>query len=151
MNKLKAAILKRLQNTYCRISRSKIAGVGVVAIREIPQNTNIFYGVSVQRDCRFKAAELKKLPLAVFKMIEDFLCLEKDGTVIIPEYGLNGLDISYFLNYSKKPNVKTIDGGATFFTLRKIKKGEELTVAYETYGNIDASQWQEFRPGRQRL
>ena len=46
---------------------------------------------------------------------------------------LNGMDISYFLNDSKKPNVKTIDDGENFVTLRKIKKGEELSVAYKTY------------------
>ena len=43
------------------------------------------------------------------------------------------MDISYFLNDSKKPNLKTIDDGENFVTLRKIKKGEELTVAYKTY------------------
>ncbi|MCX6785370.1 MAG: SET domain-containing protein [Candidatus Komeilibacteria bacterium] len=139
---MKQEILKRLQNTYCRISRSKIEGVGVVAIREIPQNTNIFFGVPIQADRRFKLSELKKLPKGALKMIDDFLCVEKDGTVIIPEYGLNGLDISYFLNCSKKPNVKTIDGGANFVTLKKIKPGEELTAAYNTYENIASSQWQ---------
>ncbi len=69
-------------------------------------------------------------------MIDDFYAVEEDKTVLIPEYGLNGMNISFFLNNSRppnKPNVKTIDGGATFVALRKIKKGEELTIAYGTY------------------
>ncbi len=52
---------------------------------------------------------------------------------MIPEYGLNGMDISFFLNHSKKPNIITTDEGNTFLTRRKIKKGEELTIGYNTY------------------
>jgi SET domain-containing protein len=43
------------------------------------------------------------------------------------------MDISYYLNDSKNPNIKTTDDGENFLTLRKIKKGEELQVAYKTY------------------
>lgn len=145
MNKLKQRIFKKLKNTYCRIGRSKIEGVGVVAIRPIPKNTNIFYGLSDPRAVRFKLIELKQLNAEVLKMIDDFLCLETDNTVLIPEYGLNGLNISFFLNYSNRPNVKTIDGGENFVTLRQIKAGEELTVLYKTYDKINASQWRPFK------
>ena len=34
---------------------------------------------------------------------------------------------------SDKPNVKTIDDGTNFVTLKKIKKGEELAVSYANY------------------
>ena len=42
-------------------------------------------------------------------------------------------EVEKFVNNSEFPNLKTIDGGFTFITLKKIKKGEELTIAYETY------------------
>ena len=70
-------------------------------------------------------------------MIDDFFVIEKDGTVYIPETGLNGLDVSYFLNNSKKPNLRIVGDGKedalNFLTNRQIKKGEELTVEYSTY------------------
>jgi SET domain-containing protein len=76
---------------------------------------------------------LANLHPEVNQIIDDLYVIEKDKTVYIPETGPNGADISFFINHSKKPNVKTIDEGQTFITLRKIKKGEELTIDYGTY------------------
>jgi len=129
----KRDVLKRLQQTYCRLGPSKIAGVGIIAIRDIPKNTNPFKGTRAQPWYEFKVSELSKLDKEILRMIDDFYVIEKNKTVLIPEYALNGMDISFFLNHAEKPNVRTIDEGLTFKTLRKIKKGEELTVAYGTY------------------
>ncbi len=128
----KKDILKRVKQTYCRLSPSKISGVGVVAIRDIPKDINPFKGIHEQRWQRFDIKELRKLEKNILKMIDDFFIVEKDNSITIPEFGLNGMDISFFLNHSKKPNIKTKDG-YRFITLRKIKKGEELLVAYETF------------------
>ncbi len=130
---MKKEILKRVQETYCRLAPSKISGIGVFAIRDIPKNTNPFKREREQRWQEFKIEELKKLDKEILKMIDDFYVIEKDNTVMIPEYALNGMDISFFLNNSRKANVKTTDEGYTFITLRKVKKGEELTVRYGTY------------------
>ncbi len=43
------------------------------------------------------------------------------------------MDITFFLNHSKNPNVKTVNKGFSFLSLREIEKDEELTVAYETF------------------
>lgn len=133
MSNKKEEILKKLKNTYCRLRSSVIEGVGVFAIRDIPANIDPFEGIRDQIWYKFNMSELKKLDKEVLKMIDDFYVIEKDKTVSIPEYALNNMDISFFVNNSKSPNLKTIDNGFTFITLRKIKKGEELTVAYETY------------------
>jgi len=70
-------------------------------------------------------------------MIDDFFVIEKDGYVYLPEGGLNRIDISFFLNNSKTPNIKIVGDGkdeALYFrTIKNIKKGEELTVSYSTY------------------
>lgn len=132
MNK-KQEILKRLKNTYCRLKPSKISGVGVVAIRDIPKGVNPFYGIKHQRWYEFTTKELKGIDKEVLKMIDAFFVIEKDNTVYIPEFGLNSIDVSFFINDSKKPNIKTIDGGLNFVTLRKIKKGEEITTTYADY------------------
>ena len=133
MENKKQEILKKLNNTYCRFKPSGIQGVGVFAIRDIPDGVNPFQGIHVQKWIEFNMYELQELDKEILQMIDDFCVVEKDGSVLIPENGLNGMDISFFLNHSSEPNLKTVDEGFTFVTLRNISKGEELTVGYETY------------------
>ena len=130
---MKNSIIKKLENTYCRLKRSKIDGVGIFAIRDIPKNKNPFQGIRKQKWYKLKLSDFKNLDKEVLKMIDDFFDIEKDGKVFIPELGLNGMDISFFLNHSEKPNIKTTNKGSHFLTLRKIKRGEELTVSYRSY------------------
>ena len=133
MEKIKKEILEKLKNTYCRLKPSKVEGVGVFAIRDIPKGINPFKGTKKQVWHKFQISELKILGKEILSLVDSFFVIHKDGTVYISDSGLNGMDISYFLNDSNKPNIKTVDDGANFVTLRKIKKGEELTVSYATY------------------
>lgn len=137
MNQKKKQILNNLKNTYCRLQPSKIEGVGVFAVRDIPKGKNPFADVKNSRYHQFTVKELNNLDKGVFKMIEDFFCIEKNGTVNITENALNGMDISFFVNNSEKPNLKVFDDGKNdslcFKTIRKIKKGEELTFSYKEY------------------
>ena len=51
----------------------------------------------------------------------------------IPKNGFNDLDITFYMNFSKNPNIDIINGGCEYFsfvTNRKIKKGEELFINY---------------------
>lgn len=135
--KIKEEILKNLEKTYCRLKKSKLSGVGVFAVRDIPYGVNPFREKRKQSWIKFNMFELEGLDNEVLKMIGDFFVIEKDMTVYIPKSGLNGIDISFFVNNSKKPNLKVIGDGVleeiSFITKRKIKKGEELTVSYATY------------------
>ena len=119
MTKEKQKILENLKNTYCRVRPSKVEGVGVFAVRDIPKGIDPFYGIKKQKWVRFEMKELKKLKKEVLEMIDDFFVIEKSGIVYVSELGLNGIDVSYFLNNSDKPNMKTMDGGVSFRTLRK--------------------------------
>ncbi len=130
---IKNKILKNLENTYCRIKSSPLHGIGVFAIRDIPKNTNPFKGIKRQKWAEVDVNKLKHLDKNIMKMIDNFYVIEKDERVEVNETGLNGMNISYFLNNSETPNVKRINGGHEMITLRKIKKGEELTVAYSTF------------------
>jgi len=133
MNETKKEILNSLKNTYCRLKKSKIEGIGVVAIRDIPKGKNPFLGIEKRKWHKFKISELEGLDKEILSLIDSFFVIHKNGVVSISQYGLNGMDISYFLNDSKNPNLKTTNDGTIFVTLRDIKKGEELTVAYSTY------------------
>jgi len=137
MQNIKQKILYNLKNTYCRLQPSNIEGVGVFAVREIPKGKDPFLGIKQKQWIKFMREDLKKIDRSIFKMIDNFFVIEKDGSVYIPKDGLNGIDISFFVNNSKKPNLKIVGNGkesvTQFITLRKIKKGEELTVSYGTY------------------
>lgn len=130
---MESSILKRIKNTYCRLKPSEINGVGVFAIRDIPPKKNPFYGIREQGWHELKVSDFKNLNKEILKMIDDFFVIKKDATVLVPELGLNGMDISFFLNTSENPNIETVDGGFNFLTLKKIKKGEELTVSYGSF------------------
>ena len=132
MAKEKAELIKKLDNTYCRLQPSGISGVGVFAIRDIPANTNPFEGVVPPKWISFDMDELNMLDPAILRMIDDFNVIESDETVLIPSCALNGMDISFFVNNSDNPNLRSIDEGFTFLTNRAIKKGEELSVSYAT-------------------
>lgn len=133
LEKIKKNIITNLNNTYCRLKPSKVEGVGVFAVRDIPKNENPFQGIKKQKWYEFKTSDFKNFDDEILKMIDSFFVIEKDGKVLVPEFGLDGMDISFFLNHSKNPNLKTVDEGFNFLTLRKIKKGEELLVSYGTY------------------
>ncbi len=133
MEKIKKELIKNLENTFCRLKKSKIAGVGIFAIRDVPEGTNPFYGVQKHRWYDFAPMEFDNIDKNTLKMIHDFFAMDDNGCFSLPDCGLNGMDISFFLNTSKNPNVKTIDDGTNFIAIRKIKKGEELTVSYANY------------------
>lgn len=126
-------IIKNLHNTYCRLKPSKIHGVGVFAIRRIPKGIDPFIGVSNQEYWnKISEKEINKLPRAIRKAVKDFFI--KEGNVFyVPDFGLNGLDISFYTNHSKEPNMIAKNGGEYFIAKRNIKAGEELTVDYNTY------------------
>ncbi|MCX6740416.1 MAG: SET domain-containing protein [Candidatus Parcubacteria bacterium] len=128
----KETLLNKIKNTYCRLRPSAVEGVGVFAIRDIPEGTDPFGNESLEW-IKFQMDELKDLDEEILKLVDDFCVIEEDRSVYIPETGFNGMDISFFVNNSTTPNLKTIDGGEKFVTIRNIKKGEELTVAYSTY------------------
>lgn len=137
MQNKKSEILKNLKNTCCRLRASKIEGVGVFAIRDIAKGKDPFPGIKNSKWHKFETKEFKNFDAEVLKLIDDFFVIEKDGTVYIPETGLNGIDISFFVNNSKNPNLKIVGSGKdealAFKTSRPVKKGEELTVSYATY------------------
>ncbi len=132
MDKTKEKILASLENTYCRLKPSEVSGVGVYAIRDIPSGTVLVQGQRHDEWFSFTTEELAHLDEEVLNMIEDFF-VEENGVVRIPESGLDGMDMSFYVNHSENPNATTYDDGFTFTSTRDIKKGEEITVSYGVY------------------
>jgi len=120
------------ENTYCRIMPSKIHGVGVFAIKNIPKGTWIFKSCRATRYYKFYKKELKKLPEKVRQYVLDMFPCEGDY-YFVPRFGLNNIDISYFTNYSQRPNLGIKKDKSDFYALRDIKVGEELTSNYKDF------------------
>lgn len=132
----KKQFLTSLNDVYCRLGVTK-HGVGVVAIRDIPKGTDPFKRCDPFGDVlKVPAKELLQsgAPQEVIKMVRDF-CALQDGNYFVPNFGMDAIDKSYYLNHSTNPNLVTDDKGETFVAMRKIKKGEELTANYDQYDN----------------
>jgi len=127
----KKQLIKQLrENVFCRIRPSQINGVGVFAIKDIPKGTNIFKGSCNHNLISLGKKDIKTLNPEVKKIIKDFF-IGRNGKVLVPTCAMNGIDISYYLNHSKTPNIKAGTNGEVFVSRRNIKKNEELTIDYE--------------------
>jgi hypothetical protein len=115
---------------YTRLKYSKAHGIGIFAIRNIPNGTNIF-GNDNSRVIWIDANSIRDIDPELKKIYDDFCIIKKD------KYGcpknFNMLTIGWYLNESKdNPNVMcTAD--YDFIAIKDIKKGEELLVDYSTY------------------
>jgi SET domain-containing protein len=130
------------ENIYCRLMPSKISGVGVFAMRDIPKGAELFK--------TFLDYQLTPIPMdliandkKISKEIKDFACDMypiHQGNLYAYRAGLNAIDISFFINHSDHPNVATKKDNGSFFAARKIKKGEELFSDYRTYSE-ETARW----------
>jgi hypothetical protein len=124
-----------LGDCYCRLRPSAIHGIGVFAIRDIPRGKNPF-GLLARYArpgyVRITQEELDALPRGLARTIRA-LFVPTDGTMYLPTCGTNLVHLLAYLNHSAEPNLRTRDGW-NFFTRRRIREGEELTVDYHSYG-----------------
>jgi SET domain-containing protein len=134
-------LIDNLHNTYVRIMPSKIHGVGLFAIKDIPKGICPFeYPNSkcgINKFTRIHKDKLEGIDKGVIKILDDFLGIDEKGYYDIPTDGLNSLDVSFYMNFSKKPNIDITSFKeckfAVFITNRNIKKGEELFINYNKF------------------
>jgi hypothetical protein len=130
----KSRFLRSLNDVWCRLAVTR-HGVGVVAIRDIPKGVDPFKNCDPHGDVlriSEKEFEANMAPQEAKQLVRDF-CALQNGIYFVPDYGIDAIDKSYFLNHSRKPNMITLNEGEVFITARVIKKGEELTANYEQY------------------
>jgi SET domain-containing protein len=118
-------------DVYARIGLSSIHGVGVIAIRNIPVGTLVFRGES-ERIVWVSRARLRRLPKAIRDLYEDFAALSGAWLGVPPS--LNRLSVGWYVNHADRPNLGAGDDGR-FRSLRRIRKGEELTADYRTFAD----------------
>ena len=136
----KYKLLKNLQQTYCSFGVSKVHGVGVIAIRDIPKGIDPFPPVKPEKTIQLTDKDLEILPKEVVKKMKDIF-VRCNGIYHVYDLGLNCMGIRFHVNHSNNPNIAVNEGVVTkgynpFVTLRNIKKGEELFWNY-TISNGD--------------
>lgn len=114
---------------YARIGLSRVSGVGVRAIRDIPRGTAMFGGES-ERVRWVSRAAVRRLPASIRKLYEDFGMVSGNRIGVPPS--LNMLSVGWYVNHSDRPNIEADEDGR-FHALRRIRKGEELTADYRTF------------------
>lgn len=124
------------RDVYARIARSKIHGVGVKAIRKIPKGMSIFPDDN-DSIIWIKENKIKGLSSEVRRLYTDFCIIRAhDGKYGCPR-SFNRLTVAWYLNRpesGQRPNVGC-RRDYTFYALRDIEPGEELTVDYRTFSD----------------
>ena len=127
---LKDRLHEHLRNeVYCKLGVSKIHGVGVFALRDIPKGTKPLKSMVTHKEKKFSRTELKDVPGSVRKHLSDF-CLVEGGRVFVPQIGMNAVNISTYLNHSKTPNL-FFNKDDELEALFDVKRGDEMTIDYD--------------------
>ena len=130
-------ILNTFKNVYCRLGRG-LHGVGVIAIRDIPNNFSPFQNLNQSkwfyvnwRENQENRQLFNSLDSEIVKMIKDFYLCEDRG-FWCPTHPIDAMPLDFYMNHnSTNPNMGVIED--EFYSVREIKKGEELTYDYRYY------------------
>jgi uncharacterized protein len=117
---------------YTRLKPSKIHGVGVFAIVDIPKGTDVFADED-EPIVWIDKSTVEALPKPLGELYHSFAIIKEE------KYGcprsFNNLTISWYLNHSERPNM-TADSDYRFYAVRDIRAGEELTIDYRSYSEL---------------
>jgi len=121
-------MVEHLNNTvYCTLKPSPIHGVGVFAIRDIPQGTEVnhlSHDVVTLTEEEFNLL----LPEVQHEILEHVVLVEDEP---LSFYSPNRIcDFRAWMNHADEPNTDGIRA------LQDIKKGEEITEDFRTMGPI---------------
>ena len=134
INKYK--LLQNLEETYCIIGSSKVQGVGVIAIRDIPKGVNPLSVLIPETLVNLTEEDLRTLPKEVIDRVKQIF-IRGNKVYSVCSSGLNGMGVIGYVNHSKNPNIALnmkayTSGYIPWITLKNIKKGEELFWDYTT-------------------
>ena len=132
------SLLKALKhNTFCELKPSLVHGVGVFALKDIPEGVNPFAGVNFDEDILVEHESLKGLDKGVRDLVYSLYFNDesgvrvqiRDGEPVTP----NKMSFHYYVNHSNEPNVRWYENCYCYKTLRIVKENEELFLNYNEY------------------
>jgi SET domain-containing protein len=121
-------------NAFTRLAPSGIAGIGVFAIRDIPQGTNVFPNDALGIRWIDRAI-IDNVDEAIAQLYAEFAIRRGD------QYGcpanFNSMTVGWYLNEPSFGNCENVivDSDYFFFAARDIGRGEELTVCYRNFSD----------------
>ena len=128
----KEELLQELSNdTWVMIKPSHIEGIGVFALRDIPEGCRSMFSKATadEKWISIPKKEIEELPDHAKDLIENY-CLYDEENYFVPDYGFKKMDLVNFLNHADEPNIISINDGEFFEAIRDIKKDEELFIDY---------------------
>jgi hypothetical protein len=117
------------RNLYTRI-KSSTNGVGLFAIRDIPQGTRLFVG-DIGQTVQIPVSEIEKIDNPELRRMYVDFCPVINNHFVAPS-DFNQMTMSWYLNHSDTPNVTALPE-LQFVTSRFVAVAEELTVDYTTF------------------
>lgn len=124
------------EDHYLMLKPSGIHGIGVFAIRTIPEGCKTLFSSDPGEWITLSKMEFESLPTHAKILIENYCLFDLDH-YYVPAHGFKQMDLSFFLNHSDQPNLRSVLDGAYFETIREIQEGEELTLDYGTVCEYD--------------
>ena len=117
---------------YARLRPSKIHGVGVFALIDIPRGTYVF--TDEDEPIVWVDKELvEALPSPIQQLYCEFAIIKNDKFGAPKSF--NALTPSWYINHSTEPNVAA-DADYRFYAIRDVVAGEELTADYRKYSEL---------------
>lgn len=113
-------------NVYARLAPSRISGIGLIAIKSIPEDTVLFDYPSEFQEIRVSDIDL--LPGSTKKLYDDFCIFE--GTNALCPVSFDRMDVSWYINHSTNPNCIYDEEKDEVRTIKYIEIGSELTLDY---------------------
>jgi len=117
-----------VRTVWCTLKPSPIHGIGVFAIRDIPQGTKVIWEYDTVEVVTLSKADFTTLPVEIQTEI-------LHRTVFVEGEPLTFLDPNCVTNYRSYMNHSATPNTDGIHSLRDIKKGEELTEDYTTMGD----------------
>ena len=124
-------LLQDIAHTLIGLAPSPIHGIGVFALADIAANTSDLFSPGGDDWPAIPLAMADTLPPHARKLIATY-CLSDEEKIYLPPHGFKLIEPAMYLNHSDEPNLKQMEGGNYFVTLRDIKAGEELFIDYNT-------------------
>jgi len=130
---MKNNLLKKFPHSFVftRLGLSKIHGIGVFAIVDIPRDTNIFSNDKIKVVwCDKNEIDSLNIDKDLRRLYTDF-CIIKHGKYGVP-VNFNSITPGWYMNEPIKGQDSNVyaDKDYNFFAKRDIRKGEELTTDY---------------------
>ena len=122
-----------------RLKPSLIEGIGVFAIHGIAKGTKLMLKPENYRSRRMKEKDIPKELLRYCVKDEDEIHRRCPNQ-------FNHMWLCWFLNHSNKPNAKGDENNNfTYYALRNIKAGEEITIDYGTLEEPGSTKYKKIR------